>query len=280
MITLYSSGIFALSLLLVSCDKAQKLPEREGKSTKALRSARTATTPARPSSTQNERLRSSFQAAKGLRTPEERNGAFASVAWDALELDQDLAMQAFSQMTTGSEERNRLLEHLVMRSAEENFEEATAWANSLGTDEERSLAFGKIAMVVSEKAPERAAKILSESGLAGHDFDVAVVQVVQRWAAISPSAAAAWVSMFEAGDARSAGLEQVVTLWIHKDPEAACTWIPTLKDTKLRQEAEKGAAQAVINAPIKSQVGLLKFATPAIRAQFERLRIQAAAQSP
>jgi hypothetical protein len=71
-----------------------------------------------------------------------------------------------------------------------------------------------------------------------------------------------------------------VTLWIHKDPEAACTWIPTLKDTKLRQEAEKGAAQAVINAPIKSQVGLLKFATPAIRAQFERLRIQAAAQAP
>jgi hypothetical protein len=275
----YSARILALAFLYTACDKSQKLADSKEKSTGPSQPVRPASPKTNKSSSQNERLQSAFREAKKLHTPEERNRALSSVAWDALELDQDLASEAFAQMTPGSEEKNRLLEHFVMRSAEENVEAATRWADSLGTDREKSLAFGKIALVVAEKEPERAARILSESGVAGHDFDVAVVEVVQRWAATSPPAAAAWLSLFKAGDARTAGLEQVVSIWIHKDPKAACAWIPSIKDAKLRQEAEQGAAQTILNAPKISQVDLLKFATPAIRAQFSKLQIQTAAQS-
>lgn len=56
-----------------------------------------------------------------------------------------------------------------------------------------------------------------------------------------------------------------------------CAWIPTLKDAKIRQEAEMGAALAIHNAPKSAQDELLGVATPAIRNLVKNLAIQAAA---
>jgi hypothetical protein len=264
--------IFALTLGLIACDESPKAKAPEVSHSPRSSSPSAATSPA-----PNERLRSTLREAQGLGTQEQRNQALAGVAWDALDLDHDLALEAFSQMTPASEERDRLLEHFVMRAAEVSVDDAVKWANSLSTDAEKSLAMGKIALVVSEKEPERAAAMISESGVAGHDLDVAVVQVVQRWAATSPEAAAGWLSLFKAGDARSTGFEQVIAVWIQRDAAAACAWIPTLKDAKMRQEAEMGAALAIHNAPESAQGEMLGIAPLAIRSLVKNLAIRASA---
>ena len=54
-------------------------------------------------------------------------------------------------------------------------------------------------MIIAETDPQRAATLLSESGIAGRTFDVATVQVIQRWATQSQSRAAAWVALFPPG---------------------------------------------------------------------------------
>jgi hypothetical protein len=264
-----------LALLLVSCDEAKKVTDGSEKNlstSHATKSARATSGESQP----GERPHSAVKHTVETTTPEERNRMLSAATWDAIETDPDLALKNFDQMTAGSAEKNRLLEHFAMRLADQDADDAIEWANALTTDDEKSLAFGKIALVLSEKEPERAARMLSESGVPGRDFDVAVVQVVQRWATTSPADAAAWVTLFGAGEARSAGLAEVVSVWIKQDPSAAFAWIPSIPDASLRQEAEYGAAQFILNQPAGGQSVLLKSATPGTRTRFEQLKTGAA----
>ncbi len=254
---------FALSLLLVSCDRQEKsthAPEDKPALPRVTQSDRPAADP--PHRTR-EPSRSSSKNAADIASPEERNRTLAAEVWDALEIDPKLAREAFSQMTGGSEEKNRLLEHFAMRLAEQNADDAL-----------------EIALVLSEKEPERAAHLLSDSGVAGRALDVAVVQVAQRWAAQSPADAAAWVVLFDAGEARTAGLKEVLSIWMDADPRAAFAWIPGLAEAPLREEAELGAAHAICELPESDQKKLLKSASAGIRVWVEKLKAKAGTGSP
>ena len=121
--------------------------------------------------------------------------------------------------------------------AEDDPDAAMAWAASLETEKESATAYGLIALAISETDPERAANLLSESGIAGEEFDVAVVQVLQRWAASAPADAAAWVRMFPAGDAREAGIGEIVSRWSDADFPAVLAWVDSLDDEALHREA-------------------------------------------
>ena len=259
-----------LGLCVVSCDKPPKadpVAAEKSSATKSVRPPRAETAPPR------DRLRGALQIAEGANSPEARDRALATIFWDALDFDRDLARDGLQRMTAGTDEKNRLTEHFAMRLAEEDPEAALAWAVSLATDEEKSLAFGRIGLVLSENDPQRAATILSDSGVAGRDFDVAVVQVIQRWAAVSPLEAAAWVMNFDPGEARSAGMKEIVAAWISKDPQAALTWISTIPTPALRREAELGAAHYIFEDPDSS---LLDSTSVEIRREFEALKVQAA----
>lgn len=261
-----------LALLLSSCDESKKnreVSEKNHTTPRATKSARATFGEPLPS---HESPDLAKQPPAGTASPEERDQELSAAAWEAIDTDPGLALKTIQQMATGSEEKNRLLAHFAMRLADQDTEEAIRWANALTTDEEKSLAFGKIALVLSAKDPERAARLLSESGIPGRDFDVAVVQVVQRWAASSPAEAAAWVSLFSAGEARSAGLAEVVSVWIRQNATEAFAWIPTIPDPALRQEAERGAAQFILNEPEVSQDSLLKSANPGTLSQLELLK--------
>ena len=269
-----------LAMLLASCDEPKKtseVSEKNPTAPHATKSARASSGEPLPS---HEPQDTSTQQARETTTPEERNRALSAATWDAIETDPDLALKSFQQMTAGSEEKNRLLEHFAMRLADQDAEQAIRWASALTTDTEKSLAFGKIALVLSAKDPERAARLLSESGIPGRDFDVAVVQVVQRWAAKSPADAAAWVTLFSDGEARSAGVAELVSVWIRQDATAAFAWIPSIPDPSLRQEAEHGAAQFILNEPPSSREAFLKSATVGTRAQFEKLQTEATEEDP
>lgn len=260
-----------LGLLLVSCEKPRKpaAAVTETEKPRITKSHRPAGVEAPP---QRDRLRAAFQQAAETGPPEARDRALAAAVWDALELEPDLARDGLQRITPGTDEKNRLIEHFAMRMAEQSPEDAVSWAHSLATDEEKSLAFGRIALVLSESDPERAATILSDSGVAGRDFDVAVVQVIQRWAAESPAAAAAWVMAFDAGEARSAGMREIVSVWIGNDSQAAFAWISTILNPELRQEAELGAAQFILEEPDSM---LLESASPEIQRAFEKLKAEA-----
>ncbi len=183
--------LLCLSLLVASCDKPAKharAPDHATTPARATKSVRPG--PEAPENAQAS-LREHFKTAAGTGSPEQRNQLLAAVAWEALELDPDLAREAFQQLATGTEKRNRLIEHFAMRLAEQNPEEALRWASALETEAEQSLAFGRIALVMAENEPERAARLLSDSGVAGREFNVATIQVLQRWTAKSPADAAA-----------------------------------------------------------------------------------------
>lgn len=272
--------VFSLALLLVACDKPEEAATVPDKSIRPARATKTQRPPREPGKRHDspEELRELFKKAEEIESPKERNHALEEVVWDALELDPQLASDGFFKLTPGSEEKNRLIQHFAMRLAEQSLDEAIKWTATLANEQEKSLAYDNIAVVLAEFEPARAAQMLSESGVAGRDFDVAVVQVLQRWAAIAPEGAAGWVVLFDAGEARSAGLKAVIGAWSRADPQGAATWMGTLQDTTLRQEAVNGMAETLLEMPEGGQDDLLRFATPEVRARFESLRTEAAEQ--
>ncbi|MEO6477505.1 MAG: hypothetical protein ABIQ96_20475 [Luteolibacter sp.] len=268
-------ALLGLSLVLASCDKPVESAKTPAPETSAPGETQSSRPPEDAPPETRSHLRESLEKADLLATPEERDRALSAVIWDALELDPDLAKEAIGKLTAGSDEKNAMIGHFAMRLAEQNSEAAVEWAKSLETDEERSLAFGKIALVLSANDPEAAAKLLSDSGVASRDFDVAVVQVIQRWAATSPTDAAAWVVQFDAGEARSAGIKAVLAAWVGLNMEGAYSWIAGLQDPVIRSEAITGMAESILELPESEQVGILNRATPDIRARFEALKAEA-----
>ncbi|RYG94873.1 MAG: hypothetical protein EON58_15350, partial [Alphaproteobacteria bacterium] len=177
--TIRLSAALCLSLLLISCEKEQqekKAPEERTTVQRATKSDRASGLKEKKEA--SEERRGALDQASNLPEGEERNKAIAQWVWDTFELDPELAREGFGRLTPGSEEKNRLLEHYAMRLAEQDLDGAKEWASTLDSDEEKSLAFGKIAMVISEGDPESAASLLSDSGIGGHDFDVAAIEVV------------------------------------------------------------------------------------------------------
>ena len=268
--------LLCLALTLAACDKSRKPahePANEANQPRATKSNRSAQDLLlKP----QDQIVAAFQQAEEIREPEEKNRALAAAIWDAIELEPELARQGLQKLTAGSEEKNRLIQHFAMRLTEQNVDEAVQWAAALETEDEKSLAFGKIALVLSQDEPERAAHLLSESGVAGREFDVAVVQVVQRWAAQTPADAAAWVVLFDAGEARRAGLKETVAVWARSAPQDTFSWIAGIQDAQIREEAATGMVQTILDQPESVQQDWLKLAPPEMQASFEKLKAESA----
>lgn len=261
-----------LGLLLVSCDKPPKVAAPRDRPSVAQRVTGGARPAAEEPPQSRVQLREQMQRARQLASPEERNQALAAAVWDALELDPELAREGFEQLSAGSAEKNLLIQHYALRMAEQNVDDAVQWAAALATEEEKSLAFGGIALVLADKEPAQAAQLLSDSGVAGREFDVAVVQVVQRWAAAAPAEAAAWVAQFDAGAARRDGLKAVVGVWARADLQGVMTWLAAIPDAAIQQEAVLGMAQTLVEQPPERQAEWLRRASPELRSQLEKLR--------
>ncbi|MBJ7285198.1 MAG: hypothetical protein JHD00_08855 [Akkermansiaceae bacterium] len=269
--------LILLSLWLVSCEKSKNQAavteqSKQARVTKSERPERDelAATPAE--------LREMMKRAVTIQSPQEREQALQEIVWNAIEIDPDLAQEAFLQMTPGSEEKNQLIQHFAMTLAGENHEAAMQWASGLKNDQEKALALNSIALVLSENDPVKAAQILSDSGVAGRDLDVAVVQVIQRWADISPADAAAWVQLFDSGEARQAGLKAIISTWIRADPRGTMSWISSLQRPEIYQDATLGMAETIFDLPKSEQEEMLQIAAPEVRAHFEKLKSSAVAR--
>lgn len=275
------AGMIALGMicltgfLLISCEKPEPRNGRPDTTDAPTRSTRSGSASRQPVQGSMAELRKILKTAADIDSPEAREKAIADVAWNALETDPELACQAFLQLPTGSPEKIRLIQHYAMRLAEQNTDEALAWAGTLESEQEISAAHSQIALTLAEIDPQRAASLLSESGIVSREFDVAVVQVIQRWAAQSAPETAAWVTMFPPGPAREAGIKIIADRWLHADAAAAFSWLATLQDADVRKEAALGMEEAILQQPGDIRDTWLHHADASIRSELEQQREQA-----
>jgi hypothetical protein len=275
------AGMFALGmscltcLLMISCEKPESEDSLKDTTATQTRSTRAGHVPRKPVQGSLAELRKILKTAADIESPAAREKAIADVAWNALETDPDLAVKAFLQLPTGSPEKIRLIQHYAMRLAEQNPDEALAWAATLESEEEISAAHSQIALALAETDPQRAANLLSESGIVSREFDVTVVQVVQRWAAQSPPETAAWVAMFPPGPAREAGIKIIADRWLQADPQAAFSWLAELKDAGVRKEAALGMEESILQQPGDIRDTWLQHADDSIRSELEQQRERA-----
>jgi hypothetical protein len=268
-------AICGLAIVMAGCEKPAMTSAPGEKETSPPRETKSVRHESSDPTVTRSSLRVSLDQALENVSSESRDEALNDVIEDAFAVDTELAQEAFKQLSAKGDERNMLIEHFAMRFSENDPDAAAQWARSLETDEERSLAFGNIALVLSEKNPEAAAKLLSDSGVASRDFDVSVVQVVQRWSEKSPENAAAWVVRFDPGEAREAGLKAISSSWLEQDVKAAFGWIAGLQDPAIREEAISGMAESILELPDSDQAEILRNVSPDIRDRFEKLKAQA-----
>lgn len=220
-------------------------------------------------------LRASLDQASGEHDAAAREKILESVAWDALDVDPALAREAFAALTPDSESSRRMVGHFAMRLADENPERAIEWARALEQKEERSDAFGRIAVVISATDPAAAAALVSEEMTAGPPRDRAVVQVIQRWSQAAPADAAAWIAAFPQGAARSAGLKAVAAAWLGADPTALAAWVEAREEGPVRTEAVLAVAEALRATPPEARPAQLgTFKDPTLRKQLESILSQ------
>jgi hypothetical protein len=264
-LTFVTSGLW-----LVGCDKPGSADTHKGDAMAAARTARRSHAPHGETPGSAAALRVILNTALGIASTAAREKALADVAWNALEIDPGLACDAFQHLPTGSPEKIRLLQHYAMRLAEQDLNAALAWAATLESDPEIAAARGQIALVLAESDPQRAAGILSESGIVGRDFDVAVVQVMHRWAARSPADAAAWAVLFPPGPVREAGMKIIAGLWMQRDAPGALGWLSGLEDEDVREEAACAMEGVILQQNDEVRDGWLQHADAGILSELQQ----------
>jgi hypothetical protein len=266
--------LIAPCLLLVCCEKPVSSDNGQHETSTATQTRRRHA-PREQAPDRETSLRTQIETALAIESLVERDKALADVAWSAMETNPELAHEAFHRLPADSPEKIRLIQHYAMRLAERNREEALEWADSLETELETSAAIGQIALSIAETDPLRAANLLSDSGIAGRDFDVAVVQVIQRWAANSPPDAAKWVSTFPPGEARQAGIKFIAERWLPGDAPASFQWYDSLKDPELRKESARAMEGILLQQTQEIREAWLQHADTRIQSELEQQREQA-----
>lgn len=260
---LQPSVCFSL-LLLAACERPEKSAQgvKEKAGPEIVRSQRP---PRESTPDKKEDMREQLAKARMNEEPQERNKMLAQVAWNAMELDPELAREAIDSLPLDSPDRIALLQHFAMRLADEDPDEALKWAATLESEREAAAARVRIALVIADADPARGANLLSEHGLANREFEVAVVQVLQRWSNKSPQDAAAWVALFPPGEFRKAGVETVASGWLGSDPQAAFAWLSSLTDEAIRTEAGDAFAETYLKQTPETRESWLGYADPRTR---------------
>lgn len=253
-----------LPLVFAACDRPgePRKPAEEARGPEVTRARRE---PREEAPEPRARLRASLAEADALNEPGARDKALAQVAWNALGLDLDVAREALERLPPDSPQRIALIQHFAMRMADENPDAALAWAASLASEREAAAARVRVALVVADSDPARGANLLSEFGLANREFEVAVVQVLQRWAAKNPPDAAAWVAVFPPGEFRKAGIRSVIPQWVENSPQEMFSWLGRQTDDAVRMEAGDAIVESFLRQSPEVREAWMKHADPQVR---------------
>ena len=151
---------------VAACDKPEPSARRSRETRSGYHAARTAAT-AGTARTDASGCGGRWTTPIELDSPGERERALAKVAWDALELDPELAREAMDRLAPDSDGADP--PDPAPRDAHGGGKSGRgARMGRLARHGERTRrGFGHIALVISDSDPERAANLLSESGIAG-----------------------------------------------------------------------------------------------------------------
>ena len=257
-------------LALICCDGDGDSSSRREESKASTTSQRRGSTSAREGESSVVKSATERFAEISALPEQERDKAWADLAWEMIDTEPESARHAFSQLSPGSREKIRLLQHFATRFHEQDPEQAIEWALALEHQEEKTAAISAIAVCLAEDHPREAARLLSEHAQPGHETDVAAVQVVQRWSAQSPAEAAAWVTRFPDTPARDAGLKIIAHHWLSTDPPAAIKWLGDLPSSPLRQQAARAMRGVILTATPEQRDAWQQFADPSIRQELDQ----------
>ena len=231
--TIHHSAVILSSLLLFSaCEKKNEstsqtsAPEESGpgKSTKSTKTDRHAGTRSERQTAAKNELREALEAAQSETDPATREKALSQVAWDAIDIDRAIAQQAFAGLTRGSEESRKLIAHFAMRMADDDPEAALEWARNLEDAKERDEALGRVAAVIADKNPGKAATLALEEIPEGPIRAQAVIQVAQRWTQTNPAKTGEWLATLPAGLARRSSVVVLARSWSETDAAGFGAW--------------------------------------------------------
>lgn len=271
----HSLKVLLPGLLLVSCEKPARPGDRTDTFAPAASPERRTHKPRGQAPDAPSSPREIMETADRIEPPAARERTLANIAWNAIETDPGLAHEAFLRLPAESPEKIRLIQHYAMALAEGDVEAALEWAAGLSSELEISTANAQIALTLAETDPRRAANLLSESGIAGRELDVAVVQVMQRWAGKSVPEAAAWVTAFPPGAVREAGLKIISEQWLPRDAPAAFDWLGSLRDEGLRKDVLRAIEGLILQQPQDIGDEWLQHADALVRSELEQQRGQA-----
>jgi hypothetical protein len=212
-----------------------------------------------------------FTEANKIQNPKDREKALTEAIWKTIGIDPALSAEAFLEMPSGSEQKNQLIEHFATRLADGYTEQAKLWANSLENEEDKSLAFGEIAIVIAQKDPKQASQILSESGVGGPILESAVAQITRNWLKDSPPAAAKWITELNDNESRHAGMEILVASWTPKEPQKALEWVSSIEDSEVRKEAVDEIAEIIAAYPEQLKQQVLDMSPADVKSKVEEL---------
>jgi hypothetical protein len=269
-----SSAALRLLPLLLLCTQCEKQASSDtGKPSAAQPSERpTKVREARDEDEPDPRelLKQSFQAAGSEPDAAAREKAYEVIAWEGIDLDPDLAREAFAQLEPGGEAARRLVAHFAMRLADQDPAAALEWAAGLEQAEEKEDALARIAVVISDKDPLKAAGML-DALTEGRQRDLAAVQVAQRWVRQAPAAAAEWVAGLSSDAARTDGLREVATAWLASDAAGYAVWAMGREEESMIAASASAAAAALRNLPDEStrRARLAAMADESFRARVE-----------
>jgi hypothetical protein len=159
----------------------------------------------------NSDLAAAARWAQTLPDDDSRLATMRSVAYEAARTDPMSAL-VLAVGLPPTRERDDLLLHAASQWAGADSAAAQAWAARVPDPVLRDRLLAAMTVAAAEQDPAAAATLAATRLAPGAEQDRAAVAIVQRWAQISPPAAAAWVRKFPDTDARQAAVRNLAAL--------------------------------------------------------------------
>ncbi len=138
----------------------------------------------------------------------EQQATTLALAYEAARTEPITALE-LARTLPATDERDQLLMHAVSQWAVTDSVAATGWAGKVSEPQLRENLLAAVAVAVAKRDGRTAATLAATALPAGDLQNRTAVAIAQRWEQSEPSAAAAWVSQFPDGPARTAANENL-----------------------------------------------------------------------
>jgi hypothetical protein len=146
--------------------------------------------------------------AEALSNESERNSALTDVCFQLAQTDPQQATRVADVIGLGHQP-GAILENLVHQWATKDPTAALAWVSERPVGEEKDKMFSRVAIVLADTSPAKAARLVLDQIPAGEIQNEAVISVLYQWTKRDLPEARAWVELFPESPLRERALHEV-----------------------------------------------------------------------